>query len=199
MLRAHAESVCADYASAGLTLGPHPWHFAPAIKGPRCHHQRGVGRLQHGLLHTTAIVTTRKRPSSTNNVTFVTLEDETGNINLVVWQRLAEQQHQAPRGCTVTRRTGSGSARGQVIHVIAHHLRDYTAMLGPSYDRSRDFIEHRIDAQPFQPDRPLVEVKRDSLAAQAACTVLRNRHAIVIGPTPPGTGVIAPATASDEA
>ena len=143
MLRApHAgESVCADYASTGLTLGPHPLALLrQQLKTLGVITSADVGRLQHGYyIHTAGIVTTRQRPSSANNVTFVTLEDETGNINLVVWQRLAEQQHQALVGAQLLGVQGRVQREGQVIHVIAHHLKDYTAMLGRLTIRSRDF------------------------------------------------------------
>ncbi len=143
MLRApHAgESVCADYASTGLTLGPHPLALLrQQLKTLGVITSAEVGRLQHGYyIHTAGIVTTRQRPSSANNVTFVTLEDETGNINLVVWQRLAEQQHQALVGAQLLGVQGRVQREGQVIHVIAHHLKDYTAMLGRLTIRSRDF------------------------------------------------------------
>tara|TARA_B100001741_G_scaffold252894_1_gene214880 strand:+ start:85 stop:519 length:435 start_codon:yes stop_codon:yes gene_type:complete len=143
MLRApHAgESVCADYASIGLTLGPHPLALLrQQLKTLGVITSAEVGRLQHGYyIHTAGIVTTRQRPSSANNVTFVTLEDETGNINLVVWQRLAEQQHQALVGAQLLGVQGRVQREGQVIHVIAHHLKDYTAMLGRLTIRSRDF------------------------------------------------------------
>ena len=143
MLRApHAgESVCADYASIGLTLGPHPLALLrQQLKTLDVITSAEVGRLQHGYyIHTAGIVTTRQRPSSANNVTFVTLEDETGNINLVVWQRLAEQQHQALVGAQLLGVQGRVQREGQVIHVIAHHLKDYTAMLGRLTIRSRDF------------------------------------------------------------
>ena len=143
MLRApHAgESVCADYASIGLTLGPHPLALLrQQLKTLGVITSAEVGRLQHGYyIHTAGIVTTRQRPSSANNVTFVTLEDETGNINLVGWQRLAEQQHQALVGAQLLGVQGRAQREGQVIHVIAHHLKDYTAMLGRLTIRSRDF------------------------------------------------------------
>jgi error-prone DNA polymerase len=99
-----------------------------------------IGRSQHGhYVHAAGIVTTRQSPSSANNVTFVTLEDETGNINLVVWQRLAESQHQALVGSQLLGVRGQVQREGQVIHVIAHHLRDYTTMLGSLTTQSRDF------------------------------------------------------------
>ena len=143
MLRApHAgESVCADYASTGLTLGPHPLALLrQQLKTLDVITSAEVGRLPHGhYIHTAGIVTTRQRPSSANNVTFVTLEDETGNINLVVWERLAEQQHQALVGAQLLGVQGRVQREGQVIHVIAHHLKDYTAMLGRLTIRSRDF------------------------------------------------------------
>jgi len=143
MLRApHAgESVCADYASTGLTLGPHPLALLRRqLKSLGVVTSADIGQSQHGhYVHTAGVVTTRQRPSSANNVTFVTLEDETGNINLVVWQRLAEHQHQTLVGSQLLGVRGQVQREGQVIHVIAHHLRDYTMMLGSLTTRSRDF------------------------------------------------------------
>ena len=69
----------------------------------------------------------------------MTLEDEAGNINLVVWQRLAERQHQVLVGSQLLGVRGQIQREGQVIHVIAHHLKDYTALLGNLTTRSRDF------------------------------------------------------------
>ena len=143
MLRApHAgESVCADYASTGLTLGPHPLALLRRqLESLGVVTSADIGRSQHGhYVHAAGIVTTRQSPSSANNVTFVTLEDETGNINLVVWQRLAESQHQALVGSQLLGVRGQVQREGQVIHVIAHHLRDYTTMLGSLTTQSRDF------------------------------------------------------------
>jgi error-prone DNA polymerase len=143
MLRApHAgESVCADYASTGLTLGPHPLALLrQQLRALGIITSADIGQSQHGhYIHTAGIVTARQRPSSANNVTFVTLEDETGNTNLVIWQRLAEQQHQALVGSQLLGVQGRVQREGQVIHVIAHHLKDYTSMLGRLTIRSRDF------------------------------------------------------------
>lgn len=143
MLRApHAgESVCADYASTGLTLGPHPLALLrQQLRTLGVITSADIGQSQHGhYIHTAGIVTARQRPSSANNVTFVTLEDETGNTNLVIWQRLAEQQHQALVGSQLLGVQGRVQREGQVIHVIAHHLKDYTTMLGRLTIRSRDF------------------------------------------------------------
>ena len=143
MLRApHAgESVCADYASTGLTLGPHPLALLRRqLESLGVVTSADIGRSQHGhYVHAAGIVTTRQSPSSANNVTFVTLEDETGNINLVVWQRLAESQHQALVSSQLLGVRGQVQREGQVIHVIAHHLRDYTTMLGSLTTQSRDF------------------------------------------------------------
>ncbi len=143
MLRApHAgESVCADYASIGLTLGPHPLALLrQQLQSLGVITSADIGRSQNGhYVYTAGIVTTRQKPSSANNVTFVTLEDETGNINLVVWQRLAERQHQVLVGSQLLGVRGQIQREGQVIHVIAHHLKDYTALLGNLTTRSRDF------------------------------------------------------------
>ena len=143
MLRApHAgETVCADYESMGLSLGPHPLALLRNVL-----QKLGVStsqQVRHAqdqcFVHTAGIVTTRQRPSSANNVTFVTLEDESGNMNLIVWERLAERQHQTLVGSRLLGVYGQVQREGQVIHIIAHRLKDYTPLLGNLMIRSRDF------------------------------------------------------------
>ena len=143
MLRApHAgETVCADYESMGLSLGPHPLALLRNVL-----QKLGVStsqQVRHAqdqrFVHTAGIVTTRQRPSSANNVTFVTLEDESGNMNLIVWERLAERQHQTLVESRLLGVYGQVQREGQVIHIIAHRLKDYTPLLGNLMVRSRDF------------------------------------------------------------
>ncbi len=143
MLRApHAgESVCADYASIGLTLGPHPLALLRESLQKRGILSSAIVRKTEDrrFIHTAGIVTSRQRPSSANNVTFVTLEDETGHINLIVWEKIAERQHQTLVGSQLLGVYGQVQREGEVIHIVAHRLKDYSPLLGRLTTRSRDF------------------------------------------------------------
>jgi error-prone DNA polymerase len=143
MLRAPqaGESVCADYASLGLTLGPHPLALLRDNLGRLgALSSQVVNNLEDGcLVHTAGIVTVRQKPSSAKNVTFISLEDENGSINLIVWQALAAQQHQTLIGSRLLGVYGKVQKEGQVTHVIAHRLKDYTHLLGDLTTDSRDF------------------------------------------------------------
>jgi error-prone DNA polymerase len=135
------EEACADYASIGLTLGPHPLALLRnQLRTLGVITSDGIAQKEDGhYVHTAGIVTTRQRPASANNVTFVTLEDETGNTNLVIWQRLAENQHQVLVGARLLGVHGQIQRHGDVIHIIAGRLSDYTALLGNLATSSRDF------------------------------------------------------------
>jgi error-prone DNA polymerase len=85
------------------------------------------------------LVVTRQRPGSASGVTFVTLEDETGNVNLVIWKDLAEKQRKVLLGSRLMGVRGRVQREGDVLHVIAHRLEDYTSLLGTLVTRSRDF------------------------------------------------------------
>ncbi len=135
------EAVCADYASTGLTLGPHPLALLrDELQSLGTITSRDIARKHNGcLIHTAGIVTARQRPASANSVTFVTLEDETGSINLVVWQHLAKRQHLILVGSQLLGVHGQIQRAGDTIHIIAGRLDDYTALLGNLTTRSRDF------------------------------------------------------------
>ena len=85
------------------------------------------------------IVTCRQRPSSANNVAFVTLEDETGYVNLVVWKHIADRDRRALTTAKLMAAYGEVQREGDVIHVIARQLRDFSNLLGSLLTRSRDF------------------------------------------------------------
>jgi len=85
------------------------------------------------------LVITKQRPGTASGVTFVTLEDETGQINLVLWKQVAEQYRAALLNARLLGIAGELQIEGKVIHVIAHRLLDHTSMLGGLSIRSRDF------------------------------------------------------------
>jgi error-prone DNA polymerase len=133
--------IVADYASLRLTLGRHPLALL------RSHlRKRGLlpseemHKLAHGSTARVAgLVTCRQRPDTASGVVFVTLEDETGNINVVVWNRLVERQRRELLGARLLGVHGSIERDGEVVHLVARRLVDYSALLGSLETASRDF------------------------------------------------------------
>jgi error-prone DNA polymerase len=72
-------------------------------------------------------------------VVFVTLEDETGNVNVVVWNRLVERQRRELLGARLLAVHGTIERDGEVVHLVARRLVDHSALLGPLETASRDF------------------------------------------------------------
>jgi error-prone DNA polymerase len=135
------ENIVADYANLGLTLGRHP----VALLRERLQRQRmftaaELKALPHGrLARVTGLVTGRQRPGTASGVTFVTLEDETGMVNVIVWRDLAERQRKELLRSSLLTVYGTLEREGEVVHLIAARLRDQTALLGSLITRSRDF------------------------------------------------------------
>jgi error-prone DNA polymerase len=142
---AEGEEVINDYAAVGLTLRAHPLlllrHKLSNLKLMTAAqlHTLPNGRLARAC----GIVTMRQRPGTAKGVTFVTLEDETGTVNVIVWKTLAERQRAELLHArllvvhgTWQRDEGSG---GQVCHLIAGFLRDLTPLLGGLATQSREF------------------------------------------------------------
>src|SRR3989442_8538342 len=97
-------------------------------------------QLPHGgTARVAGLVTCRQRPDTASGVVFVTLEDETGNINVVVWHRLVERQRRELLGARLLGVHGSIERDGEVVHLVARRLVDYSALLGPLETASRDF------------------------------------------------------------
>jgi len=99
-----------------------------------------LGRFPHGRLARTAgIVTGRQRPGTASGVVFVTLEDETGSMNVIVWRDLVDRQHRELLGSSLMGVYGVVEREGEVIHIVAQRLVDYSALLGRLQTASRDF------------------------------------------------------------
>jgi error-prone DNA polymerase len=135
------EDIVADYAHTGLTLRRHP----VAVLRPRLE-ARGVlssvqlRSLQNGsTVRTAGLVITRQRPGSAEGVTFVTLEDEFGSINLIVWRDVAEKQRRPLVGSRLLGVAGELQIEGEVMHVIAHRLVDMSRWLGQLHAPARNF------------------------------------------------------------
>ncbi len=135
------EDLVADYASLGLTLGRHPLALLrERLRRQRMHTAAELKTLPHGrLARVTGLVTGRQRPGTASGVTFVTLEDETGMVNVIVWRDLADRQRKELLRSSLMSVYGTLEREGEVVHLIAGHLRDQTALLGQLVTRSRDF------------------------------------------------------------
>jgi len=143
LLRAPREGqdIVADYGSLGLTLRRHPL----ALLRDKLQ-RRGIVPTQElwerpngKMVITAGLVITRQRPGSAGGVTFVTMEDETGYVNLIVWNRVAIEQRAALLESRLLEVHGKLQREGDVQHVIAQRLTNLSSMLGDLVVASRNF------------------------------------------------------------
>jgi error-prone DNA polymerase len=90
-------------------------------------------------VRTAGIVLMRQRPQSASGVTFVTIEDETGQVNLVVWESVGREQRKPLLASRLLEVYGQLQREEGVTHLIAQKLTDRSALLGELLTRSRDF------------------------------------------------------------
>jgi len=135
------EDIVADYRYLGVSLGRHPLALLRArLSVAGVSSAKSVAALEHGTrVRAAGLVITRQRPASAAGVTFVTLEDETGYLNLVVWDTLARHARKALLDATLLGVVGTVQKEGEVLHVIAERLVDHSEWLGNLVTRSRDF------------------------------------------------------------
>ncbi len=135
------EDLFNDYATLGTTLGPHPLTLLRnELKARRCQSSRELATIEHGRLVSVAgLVIGRQRPQTASGVIFVTLEDEFGMVNVVVWRDLAERQRRPLIQSQLLRVDGHLESASGVRHVIAGRLSDLTPLLTGLDVRSRDF------------------------------------------------------------
>ncbi|AXK72730.1 error-prone DNA polymerase [Lysobacter sp. TY2-98] len=135
------EEIRTDYATLGLTLGRHPLSLlrgALAKRGLR--RSRELKALPNDTKVAFAgIVTLRQRPGTASGVTFLTLEDEDGLTNIVVWKRIADRDRRALLGSRLLLVRGHMEAGDGVQHLIAHRLENLDHLLGALSTSSRDF------------------------------------------------------------
>src|SRR5213079_381004 len=92
-----------------------------------------------GTARVAGLVTCRQRPDTASGVIFVTLEDESGCVNVVVWSRLAERQRVELLGSRLLGVQGVIERDGDVIHLVARRLYDHSSLLGPLAAPARNF------------------------------------------------------------
>ena len=135
------EDLLTDYATLGTTLGPHPLTLLrDQLRARRCRSSRELADAEPGRpVSVAGLVIGRQRPQTASGVVFVTLEDEFGLINVVVWQHLAERQRPVLLQSQLLQVDGHLESAHGVRHVIAGRLRDLSALLSGLDVRSRDF------------------------------------------------------------
>jgi error-prone DNA polymerase len=141
-----SEEVVADYQTQRLSLKAHPLAFLRASLGDRGFVRASDlrERRYRSMVHVAGVVLIRQRPGSAKGVCFITLEDETGVINLVIWPDTMEKQRKVIMGARLIEARGRVEYDDEVIHVIAQHLTDATAalhalsddLLPPTLDRA---------------------------------------------------------------
>jgi error-prone DNA polymerase len=135
------DDIVADYASLGLSLGRHPVALLRArLSRLRMATAAELREMPHGKLTRAAgLVIGRQRPDTASGVIFVTLEDETGMVNVVVWRTVSETQRRELLGSHLLAVHGVIERQGEVVHLVAGRLVDHSHLLGGLLTRSRDF------------------------------------------------------------
>jgi error-prone DNA polymerase len=135
------EDILGDYRSHGLTLGRHP--VALLRETLRKHRFMPAEVLNHYTSNMVAracgLVTVRQRPGTAKGVIFMTLEDETGNVNVIIWPTLLEQQRREVLSAPLLGVYGVWQQEGMVRHLVAKRLVDMSHLLGRLPTASRDF------------------------------------------------------------
>ncbi len=137
------QAITLDYASTGLSLRRHPL----ALMRPRLHRRgwRSAQELQQlpdgRRAWACGLVTMRQQPATAKGTTFITLEDETGCLNVIVWRDIRERQRLVVLNARLLAVVGEWQNREGVMHLVARRLLDVSAWLGElgRVTASRDF------------------------------------------------------------
>jgi error-prone DNA polymerase len=136
------QHITADYRHVGLTLGRHPLALLrsrlAALRFSTSETLRGFPDRK--LARSCGIVTVRQQPQTAKGVIFVTLEDETGNVNVIVWPDLAEKQGRELTGARLLGVYGKWQSQNNVQHLVAMRLVDLSHLLGELEAHSRNFM-----------------------------------------------------------
>ncbi|WP_132999261.1 error-prone DNA polymerase [Luteimonas arsenica] len=135
------EDVLSDYRALGLSLRQHPLALLRGqLRARRLLDSQTLRDRRHGShVAIAGLVTQRQRPQTASGTIFVTLEDEAGMVNVIVWPRVAERGRRALLGSTLLAVRGRWERVDGVDHLVAAHLEDLSPLLGGLRAESRDF------------------------------------------------------------
>ncbi len=133
--------VVEDYGHVGLTLRQHPVAFLREdLTKQKIVTCREAGDLSNGRwVRTAGLILVRQMPGSAKGVMFITIEDETGVANLVIWPKIFEQNRRVVLGSRMLRVDGRIQREGDVVHLVARHLYDLSGELAGIGDRDVAF------------------------------------------------------------
>ena len=135
------EDILGDYRSHGLTLRRHPVALLrPTLLKHRFMPAEVLNTYTNNMVaRACGMVTVRQRPGTAKGVIFMTLEDETGSVNVIIWPSLLEQQRREVLSAPLLGVYGVWQQEGMVRHLVAHRLVDMSHLLGRLPTASRDF------------------------------------------------------------
>jgi len=152
-----AEHVIQDYASTSLSLKAHPLSFA-RIELNRlrvCSSKQVFGVVAGSKVRVAGLVLSRQRPGTAGGVCFITIEDETGTVNLVVFEKLFETYRKEILGAKLLMVEGWVQREGQVLHVIVKSCHDLTRLINESISMQRNEM-------PFQSQNKKTQVRENA-------------------------------------
>ena len=152
------EDLVSDYRYTGLTLGPHPMQLLrqeAEFSGFKTAADL-AGYRQGQMIRIAGLVAGRQRPGTATGVVFLTLEDETGNTNVVIWASVLEQFRAIWLQGQLLKIKGIVEREGSVIHVVAGHVEDATATLRNMTQQktpqgNADHASHAHATSPYEP------------------------------------------------
>jgi error-prone DNA polymerase len=135
------EAVVWDYHATGLSLRAHPLALLrDTLQQRRLLSAAQLREQPNGrLVRTAGLVTLRQQPGTAKGVVFVSLEDETGVTQVIVWRRVRERFRQTLLEARLLAVSGVWQRNGPVANLIAGHLQDLSELLGELSPASRDF------------------------------------------------------------
>ncbi len=133
------QEVIADFRSTGLTLRVHPLKLLRGLLAGTQQAEKLRSLPSGRNIRVAGLVTCRQRPGTASGVTFVTLEDETGNTNVVVWRDLAEKERRALITSRLMIVHGKLEHQGPITHLVAAHMEDASHLLADLAVASHDF------------------------------------------------------------
>jgi error-prone DNA polymerase len=134
-------NVIQDYSHTGLTLRDHPLAFLrkDLVKRNIVTCEQAMSARDGQWVYTAGLVLVRQKPGSAKGVMFVTIEDETGVANVVVWPKLFEKRRRVVLGASMMAINGRVQREGDVVHLVAQQLLDLSGDLSGLADRDIDF------------------------------------------------------------
>ena len=171
------EHVVHDYRFLTLSLKAHPVSFMrEGFAQMGIVSSRALARTPAGRWVTVAgLVLVRQRPGSANGVIFMTIEDETGIANIIVWERTFKKDRLQVMGSRLVKVRGRLQSQSGVIHVVADHIEDMTPMLGLLRQEARRFGANDRADEAFRPTMDARDKKK-----------LRQLRLGLPGPAPDG-------------